>query len=220
MMSTSIFCRNLRKYRALRTMTAGELAEKASLSEAHVRHLELGNRAPTLQSLVKLANALHVPAQCLFEDSEPASTDTLNQLSYYNMHSLTKEELNALALTIECLTERTETPMDQLIGIRLRDIRMNRGISQKELAKILEVNPSYVANMECGHTAISISVLQKLCTILDIKAHQLLCDVSYDDQLLMLNQLMADSEQQMSPERYELVRRAYILLLNSFEQQQ
>lgn len=215
----TIFCQNLRKYRTMRQMGANELADASGLSESHIRNLESGRRTPTSQSLTKLANALQIPVGCLISESTAPELKTLSKLSHYNMHSISRNDLDLLTTTIGHMAMRRTMTANQLMGQRLRSLRTERGFSQKELAKILEVSPSYIANMESGHTAIPILLLQQLCDILGIEPHQIFRDVSYEDGLLMLEQFMTEFEKRLPPEEYDQIKRAYFLLLNNFEYQ-
>lgn len=54
------------------------------------------------------------------------------------------------------------------IGLRLRAIRENRGISGRSLALQVGVVPSQISKIENGTTNPSIDLLQRLCKALDI----------------------------------------------------
>jgi transcriptional regulator with XRE-family HTH domain len=56
---------NLKMLRELRKLTQSELGHRASMSGASVSHFETGERAPSLDSLVRLADALAVPVDVL-----------------------------------------------------------------------------------------------------------------------------------------------------------
>lgn len=56
---------NLRSIRELRRLTQAQLGERAGIAPASVSHFETGQRQPSLDSLVKLANALEVSADAL-----------------------------------------------------------------------------------------------------------------------------------------------------------
>jgi transcriptional regulator with XRE-family HTH domain len=58
--SSKIFGRNLKKTREIRGLTQAELGHRAGMAGAAVSHFETGQRAPSLDSLVKLADALDV----------------------------------------------------------------------------------------------------------------------------------------------------------------
>ena len=59
------FARSLRATREMRGLTQTELGSRAGMAAASVSHFETGVRAPSLESLVKLADALDVPVDAL-----------------------------------------------------------------------------------------------------------------------------------------------------------
>jgi transcriptional regulator with XRE-family HTH domain len=55
------------------------------------------------------------------------------------------------------------------LGLFLRDLRLNRGLLQKELAKLLRVQPSYVSNLERGvRVSIGADMRQRLAEALEL----------------------------------------------------
>ena len=58
--------------------------------------------------------------------------------------------------------------------MKIKEIRENLGLSQKELAKLLGVSPSNVYNYENKRTEPSVDMLKKLSTILDVSVDELL----------------------------------------------
>jgi transcriptional regulator with XRE-family HTH domain len=59
------FAANLKALRELRKLTQAELGNRAGMGAASVSHFETGQRAPSLDSLVKLADALDVTVDTL-----------------------------------------------------------------------------------------------------------------------------------------------------------
>ncbi len=56
---------NLKSLRELRQLTQAELGRRAGMGSASVSHFETGQRAPSLESLVRLADALEVSVDVL-----------------------------------------------------------------------------------------------------------------------------------------------------------
>ena len=56
----------------------------------------------------------------------------------------------------------------------LKEIRKNSGLSQLQIAKILNVDRTLVSQWERGICEPSINVLRKLCIIFDISADEIL----------------------------------------------
>lgn len=59
------FRQNLRKLREVRKITQAEMGRRAGIAAASVSHFETGQRAPSLDTLVKLADALNVTVDTL-----------------------------------------------------------------------------------------------------------------------------------------------------------
>jgi transcriptional regulator with XRE-family HTH domain len=59
------FRNQLRSLREMRGLTQGELGMRAGIAAASVSHFETGQRLPSLDSLVKLADALQVSVDAL-----------------------------------------------------------------------------------------------------------------------------------------------------------
>lgn len=54
------------------------------------------------------------------------------------------------------------------IGERLRQIRVNRSLSQEQVANIADVTASYYGQIERGTKNVTVSTLEKICNALDI----------------------------------------------------
>ena len=59
-------------------------------------------------------------------------------------------------------------------NVRLKEIRKERGFTQKNIYEILKVSPNCYASWEQGRTEPDINSLRKLCIIFDISADYLL----------------------------------------------
>jgi len=60
--------KHLRSYRAHKGWTQLNLAEKCALPRSYIADLENARRNPSLRTLLRLANAMRVPVQALFDD--------------------------------------------------------------------------------------------------------------------------------------------------------
>ena len=61
--------KQVRMQRLLKELTQEQLAEKAGISVAFVGHIERGTRKASLETVVRLANALEVTTDVLLQDS-------------------------------------------------------------------------------------------------------------------------------------------------------
>ena len=76
----SIFTSNIKKYRSLTGMTQMQLAEAADISVGFLCDLESGKKWGTLETMSKLANALHVkPYQLLMPENEKDQTANIHE---------------------------------------------------------------------------------------------------------------------------------------------
>ena len=62
------------------------------------------------------------------------------------------------------------------IGERIRARRQSMGITQEQVANLLDVNPSHVSNIECGRSNPSLTALVNIANILDCGADLFLAD--------------------------------------------
>jgi transcriptional regulator with XRE-family HTH domain len=56
---------NIRSFREMRSLTQAELGQRAGIAAASISHFETGQRAPSLESLVKVADALDASVDVL-----------------------------------------------------------------------------------------------------------------------------------------------------------
>ncbi|MCI6734472.1 MAG: helix-turn-helix domain-containing protein [Clostridiales bacterium] len=64
--------------------------------------------------------------------------------------------------------------MHNKLGKRLKELRVEKNLSQKALAEIIETNNSSVCDWECGRTEPSLDTVIKLCEFFDVTADYLL----------------------------------------------
>ena len=65
------------------------------------------------------------------------------------------------------------TTSDRKLGMRLRELRERRGMSQRQLASLLKVSPSMVTQWECGRRALPIVRIAQLAKALRVEPRQL-----------------------------------------------
>lgn len=59
-------------------------------------------------------------------------------------------------------------------GVRLKSLRVERGVSQSDFALRCEMDRSYISGLECGKRNPTLKVLQKMALKLDVNLAQLL----------------------------------------------
>ena len=52
------------------------------------------------------------------------------------------------------------------IGLKIKERRQERGVTQEYIANLLDVNPSHISNIECGRAHPSLTALIKIANIL------------------------------------------------------
>ena len=62
------------------------------------------------------------------------------------------------------------------IGRRISYYRKRKKLTQAQFAGLLQVSESYVSQMECGKTKISLSMIYKMARILDVKKEWFISD--------------------------------------------
>lgn len=67
-----------------------------------------------------------------------------------------------------------EVSFNKFIAIRIKDIRIKKGMNQDELADLLGMSRTSISNIEQGRQQISIKRLYQICTKLDVKSSEIL----------------------------------------------
>lgn len=90
------FGERIRILRQQQNLSQMDLAELADLNTTYIGHLEHGTKSPTLQTLGKLSNALHLSLpELLSLENEPEEADTKTEMQQL----LQEYTLRILALT-------------------------------------------------------------------------------------------------------------------------
>ncbi|MCA1930286.1 MULTISPECIES: helix-turn-helix transcriptional regulator [unclassified Rheinheimera] len=61
-----------------------------------------------------------------------------------------------------------------LFGLRVRELRSEKGISQEELAALTELDRTYISGIERGKRNLSLKNILKIASALNVTASQLL----------------------------------------------
>lgn len=135
----------LRNARIRAGMTIKDAAEATGFPSSAMSDYEYGRRDISLPQLEVLAYTYRVPITYFWSD-DPIPDDEDRDLP----------------------TEKAVELRRRIIGVLLRQARMEAGYSQKDLAKILECPSSRIANYEFGRTDIPLSDLENLANYLDV----------------------------------------------------
>src|SRR3954447_16450120 len=73
-------------------------------------------------------------------------------------------------------------------GVRLRELRLARGMSQAELARQAEVTTNYISRLEAGRAAPGIDLVARFCTALGVAIAALVPLAAPVDDLVAVRQ--------------------------------
>jgi transcriptional regulator with XRE-family HTH domain len=76
-------------------------------------------------------------------------------------------------LFISCKFVKKSLNMNTKIGTRIRTLRTSKGISQEEMADRLHISQSAYSRIEKGESNNWVSLIEKLCTELQIRPEEL-----------------------------------------------
>ncbi len=62
------------------------------------------------------------------------------------------------------------------LGMRIKEIRINRNLTQENLAQMVDCNSSHISNVENAHTKVSLMALLAIANALDTTIDYLLAD--------------------------------------------
>ena len=76
------------------------------------------------------------------------------------------------------------------LGIKIKEIRQNRGLTQDSVAEIVGCNTSHISNIENNHTKVSLNVLLAIANALDTSIDYLLSEQYENSALALDNEIM------------------------------
>ena len=72
------------------------------------------------------------------------------------------------------------------LGLKIKEIRISKGLTQDTLAEMVSCNTSHISNVENNHTKVSLNVLLAIANALNTSIDYLLSD-QYDNSSLALD---------------------------------
>jgi transcriptional regulator with XRE-family HTH domain len=134
----------IRHARTRAGLSLKEVGEAMGISPGLASDMEFGRRDVSLPQLEAMAYVFNVPVTYFWSD-EPI------------------EEASHDLPTLEAMTLR-----QRIIGVLLRQARLEAGRSQEDLAKLLNVPASRISSYEFGKTEIALPELEKLAQYLNV----------------------------------------------------
>ena len=99
------------------------------------------------------------------------------------------------------------------IGLRIQEVRLQRGLTQAGLAQKLDITPKYLSNIECGDKIPKFETFIAIANALQIDANTLLAD-----ELIAMphvqSSLLWDRISQLPPNRQKHILRMVDMLLD------
>jgi transcriptional regulator with XRE-family HTH domain len=89
------------------------------------------------------------------------------------------------------------------IGQAIRSLRSRKGLSQKALAEAADITPSFLSQVEGGHRAASLTVLQRLSNGLDVAPEVLIWEA------VQLPEGLSEEDRRLCEFAKVIVRRLY-----------
>ena len=87
------------------------------------------------------------------------------------------------------------------IGQKIRKYRKEKGLSQEQLAEMVNISVTHMSHIETANTKLSLPVLVDIATVLQVQTDELLTDSKPQPSSAQLLQLVADC----TPEQLELI---------------
>lgn len=78
----------------------------------------------------------------------------------------------------------------QKLGLKIKEIRISRGLTQDTLAEMVSCNTSHISNIENNHTKVSLNVLLAIANALNTSIDYLLFDQYENSSLALDNEIL------------------------------
>ena len=76
------------------------------------------------------------------------------------------------------------------LGLRIKEIRQSRNLTQDRLAELVSCNTSHISNIENNHTKVSLNVLLAIANTLNTSIDFLLSDQYENTSLALENEIL------------------------------
>ena len=78
----------------------------------------------------------------------------------------------------------------RVLGLRVKDVRIKKGLTQEMLAELVGCNTSHISNIENNHTKVSLNVLHTIARVLDTTVDYLLYSQFVKDSAELSSELI------------------------------
>lgn len=91
-----------------------------------------------------------------------------------------------------------------VIGMRLKEARLNKEITQEKLAEALDLSVAYISRIERGSTNINLKRLSEICALLDVSEGKILSGAATESSSY-LNTAFSDLLKNCPAEKMDLI---------------
>jgi transcriptional regulator with XRE-family HTH domain len=170
------FGATLRAYRQQRGLTQRALAVRTGIRNRYISDIERGRHNISVVMLLRLAQALDIPAAWLLVglDTYPPVPPPLAS-DPSSAHR--GQEAAVIQDTTAALQRGDAATLLHGLGATLRQYRQHQGLTQKALAASTGLNPTYIGQIEQGHRNLSVLSLVRLAAALGLVVAHLLTPV-------------------------------------------
>ncbi len=98
------------------------------------------------------------------------------------------------------------------IGNRVKVQRERAGLTQEKFAELLGMGTKSISSIERGVVGISLTTMQKICTVLSISADELLFDVTPENNVDAISSRL----KRLSPKQFEIADEIISKLIEGF----
>ena len=185
------FYKVLEKIMKSKDLTIPEVARLCNLSDSTVRSIfTRKQKTVALNIAFKIADGLCIPLEVLngkeiseaIENTKKLDEDTRSgkiiweEVSHQEVQKLTQETDNFISTD-------SITKSNMSIGEKIKKYRVEKGLTQQELADIIGVQRAAISKYEKNIVSISINQIEKIASALDITTSQLLYDQEIENTL-------------------------------------
>jgi transcriptional regulator with XRE-family HTH domain len=91
----------------------------------------------------------------------------------------------------------------ELVGIRIMNKRKEHGLSQEQLAELIDISKNHLSSIECGHNLPTVKIVNKICNSIGGSFDYYYAgkiNPEIENKILKLCQKLSDEEQQITIE--------------------
>lgn len=99
------------------------------------------------------------------------------------------------------------------VGARIQAVRKERGLTQSELAQMVDITPKYLSNIECGAKVPKFETFISIANALKVDANTLLVDVLTVSKTIVSSEI-AEKLAALPPDEQRRLRRLFDFLIS------